>query len=417
MITRSIAPLRQLGPVVSRYFLSIALVSFAVDGGVVAVLLNLYLARLSYGPEQIGLVNSAGSLVFALVSLPAGMLGQRFGSRRMLVIGLGILAGGCLLLPLADLLPATQRLGWLIGQIIVVYTGLAIYFVNTAPFLLSVIEAARRNALFSLQTGLSSFAAFVGSLLGGLLPPLCAAIFGLSADDPAAYRYALLLAAVALLPGIVALRALPDARSGHASEAQRPPARGTAPSALRALVGLLALIALVRTLQVSGLAVVSSFFNVYLDAALRLPSAQIGAIIAAGRLLGVPAALATGRLTARFGNRAVVIGATLGTAVSILPLALIPHWGAAGFGFIGVIGFSWVRYAASLVYFLELVPPQHRATVSGVTEMAAGVCFTLLTFSGGYIIALLGFQTLFLLGAAITALSAGVFWLLFRSRP
>jgi predicted MFS family arabinose efflux permease len=130
----------------------------------------------------------------------------------------------------------------------------------------------------------------------------------------------------------------------------------------------------------------------------------------------VPAAFATASLTARFGNRGVVIGASLATAVSILPMALIPHWGAAGLSFIGVIASSWVRYAASVVYFLELVPPKRRATVSGVTEMAAGLCFTALAFGGGYIIALFSYRSLFLIGAAITALSAVVFWVLFRKR-
>jgi predicted MFS family arabinose efflux permease len=188
------------------------------------------------------------------------------------------------------------------------------------------------------------------------------------------------------------------------------------PVAAASIVGLLALIALVRLLQVSGLAALTTFFNVYLDSELLLPTAQIGAIIACGRLLGVPAALATSALTARFGNRAVVIGASLGTALSILPIALIPHWGAAGLSFIGVIGLSWIRYAASTVYFLELVPPARRATVSGVTEMAAGITFTVLTFGGGYAIVLLGYRSLFLVGAVLTGLSALVFWRAFRRR-
>ncbi len=49
--------------------------------------------------------------------------------------------------------------------------------------------------------------------------------------------------------------------------------------------------------------------------------------------------------------------------------------------------------------------------------MAAGLCFTALAFGGGYIITLFSYRSLFLTGAAITALSAAVFWLLFRRRP
>ncbi|MFL5802168.1 MAG: hypothetical protein ACJ8CR_10560, partial [Roseiflexaceae bacterium] len=232
--------------------------------------------------------------------------------------------------------------------------------------------------------------------------------------QPAPYRYALILAALALLPAMLAIRAAPHTTVRHE---EVPVAASIAPPrAAPAIFGLLAMIALVRLLQVAGLAATTTFFNVYLDTALLMPTAQIGAIIAFGRLLGVPAALATAGLTARFGNRGVVIGASLGTAISMLPLALIPHWGAAGLSFIGVIGLSWIRYAASVVYFLELVPPRRRATVSGVTEMAAGICFTVLAFGGGYMIALLGYRSLFLASATITGLSALVFWLCFRSR-
>jgi MFS family permease len=181
-------------------------------------------------------------------------------------------------------------------------------------------------------------------------------------------------------------------------------------------LGLLSRIALVRFLQIAGLAVTSTFINLYFDAELRVPTAQIGVLLAIGRLVSVPAALTSAALSARFGNRNVVIGASLATAVGMLPLALIPHWGAAWLSLMIVAGLSGVRYAASMIYFLDLVPPTRRATTAGVTEMAAGICFTALTFGGGYIITLLGYRALFLLGAALTSLSVLVFWALFRGR-
>src|SRR5918998_3325975 len=111
---RYVHGLRQLGPDMGRYYLVISLLGFAVDGGVYAVLLNLFLARLGYGPEEIGLVNAAGMVVFALASLPAGIVGERWGSKQVMLWGLGLLVAGAVLLPLADLLPATGRLPWLL---------------------------------------------------------------------------------------------------------------------------------------------------------------------------------------------------------------------------------------------------------------------------------------------------------------
>jgi MFS family permease len=415
MATRYVSALRRLNPTLARYFVTIAVVGFALDGGVYALLLNLFLLRLGYRPEQIGLVNSAGTLTFALSSLPAGMLGARWGNHGLLSIGLGLMLVGCLLLPLAEMLASEWRLPWLLANTIVLYLGLACYFVNTAPFVMEIVGTTERNQIFSFQTALLSLAAFIGSLFGGFLPPIIAELLGVSLEQPTPYRYALIVAGLTVIPALLAIR---TARLGSAPpEVARNPVEVVRPATAAAvpLFGLLATMALVRLLQVSGVAATTTFFNVYLDAVLLVPTAQIGTILAVGRLLGVPAALASSALTARFGNRAVVTAASIGTALSILPLALVPHWGAAGLGFIGVVGFSWIRYAASVVYFLELVPPNRRATVSGVMEMAAGVCFTMLAFGGGYAIAWLGYQSLFLIGAALTGLSALVFWRSFRA--
>ncbi len=405
--------LRQLRPDLGRYYLAVSLLGFAIDGGVYAVLLNLFLARLGYGPEVIGLVNAAGMVVFALASLPAGIVGERWGSKRIMLGGLGLLVAGAVLLPLADLLPAAARLPWLIIMLSCLYLGLALAFVNTAPMLLGLVAPDQRNQAYSTQTALLGLASFVGSLLGGLLPTVVSVLTGVALDQPMPYRYGLMVAGITLIPALLALARI---QPGAVPEMPAPPAGAPGTHAAHSILRLLSLIALVRVLQIAGLAVTSTFSNLYLDAELRVPTAQIGVLLAIGRLVSVPAALTSAALSARFGNRNVVIGASLATAVGMLPLALIPHWGAAWLSLMIVAGLSGVRYAASMIYFLDLVPPNRRATTAGVTEMAAGICFTALTFGGGYIITLLGYRALFLLGAALTSLSALVFWALFRGR-
>lgn len=413
---RYLGDLRRFGPNVARYFVAVALVGFAIDGGIYAALLNLYLARIGYGPEQIGLVNAAGALVFAVASLPAGLLGERRGSRPIMLIGLGLLAGGGALLPLADAMPAAARMPWLLATISGLYIGLALYFVNGAPVLLGLIRPDQRNQAYGTQTALIALSAFLGSLIGGLLPPLIGGLIGAPLDTPAPYRYGLIIAGLALSPGLLAISALPSAEL-HEQPGAPAAAPAAAPASAAAPIGgLLTRIALVRIIQLSGLATVSTFLNLYLDTALRVPIAQIGLILALGRLAGVPAALLTSSMSARFSNRRVVIATSLATGVGMLPLALIPHWSAAALSMAAVFAFSAIRYASSMVYFLDMVPASRRATVVGVTEMSAGVCFTAFTYGGGYIIALLGYQALFLLSAGLSALSALAFWGLFKRK-
>jgi MFS family permease len=414
MVTQETRRFAWLNASVMLYLFAVSMVAFALDGGVYTVLMNLFLVRLNYGPEQIGLINSVGTFVFALSSLPAGVVGERWGSRRTMLVGLVLMALSGTLFPLADALALNWRFPWLVGNIAVLYFGLALFFVNTAPYVLELVGPNQGNAVISLQTATMSLCAFVGSLLGGFLPPLFATWLDATLSMPVPYRYALMLGGLAMLPALFALLlARPAApRAATASVATAALAQGSVLAA--PLLGLLLTITVVRMLQVAGIGAVNTFNNVYLDTQLLVPTAEIGLISAAARLIGVPAALSTAFFTRRFGNRGVVIGASIASALCILPIALLPNVGAAAFTVVSIIGLSWIRYGSSLVFFLELVPPQRRAVVSGVTEMAGGVCFTAVTFGGGYLIASYGYQSLFLLSAIITGLSALVFWLAFR---
>src|SRR5262245_6727144 len=87
-----------------RYFVTIGALGFAIDG-VYAVLLNLYLLRLGYGPEFIGQVNGLALVTFAVMGLPSGVLGAKWTSRQMLRVGLGVALLGTGLLPLAEFTP------------------------------------------------------------------------------------------------------------------------------------------------------------------------------------------------------------------------------------------------------------------------------------------------------------------------
>ncbi|MBT5327347.1 MAG: hypothetical protein HOL51_14620, partial [Gemmatimonadetes bacterium] len=65
-----------------RLFLVSVMASGVCYMGLYFLLINLYLLRLGYGLEFIGVFVSTGAFSFAISSLPAGIVGRRFGSRR-----------------------------------------------------------------------------------------------------------------------------------------------------------------------------------------------------------------------------------------------------------------------------------------------------------------------------------------------
>ena len=292
--------------------------------GIYALLLNLYLLRLGYGPAVIGLVNAAGPLALALGSLPAGVLSQRWGSRRSLILGFSLLMLGFGLLPLVEFIPDGGRIGWLVATYMLAWLGGTFFVVSGNPFLVSATTAQERNHAFALQSAILALSGFVGNLVGGLLPGWFAGIFDVGLEQALPYRYPLWFAAALMLPAVFAAWALqpvsdePDQRSAASSAA--------------APVTMMLLLTLVFLLRGAGEWAMRIFFNVYLDAGLHETTARIGTLTAVGQLLGI-AALSAPLAMARWGKVRTIGWGSVGMACAYLPLILLRHW---------VGGRSWV---------------------------------------------------------------------------
>ena len=383
-----------------------ALTGFTVFGGIYSVLLNLYLLRLGYGPEFVGQVNAAGAVAFAAFSLPVGLLGGRWGNRRSLIVGMSLAALGYFLLPLAEFVPDCWRQAWLLGTITLGMLGMCLYLVNGAPFLTAHAAPQVRSYVFSTMVAVWPLAGFAGSLIGGFLPDLFATALGLSSDHPAPYRYPLLIAASLLL---IAAGALMTTREAESAETQATPAGSGRPPFL--LIGVLSL---VTFLQMTAESSTRTFLNVYMDDALGVPTSLIGALAAAGQVLAFTAAIAAPRLVARRGRNAAIIYGSAGMALALLPLALLPHWSAAGLGGMLLIAAGAVRRSVFILFQQELVAPRWRVTINSVLTASFGISSAGIALGGGYLITALGYQTLFLTAAGLTATGTLVFWGFFR---
>ena len=381
------------------------LVTRALEGGVLyglrGVTISLYLLRLGYGPEFIGLFSAVGLLSYAGFCVPAGVLGSRWGSRRVMILAMAVQLIGMGLQPLSGLGPQMWQSGWLLATGVLGSLGAALYYVNAIPFLMSATTPRDRSYAFSLATALETLAGFVGSLIGGLMPELFARIFSLSLDGPEPYRYGLLLAVVLFIPAIPVLLAAqggrPPARQKQSTEKGKPP------------YTVMILFALIVVFRYVGRGATNTFFTVYLDTRLHLTAAQIGTVVAVAQLAAVLAALITPRLVSRWGNDRTGFAAMWGSALSLLLIALIPHWAGAGLGLVTGSAALTITMTSMVVYGQELVSPRWRATMSGAVSTASGLGMASAAILGGYVITALGYRALFLAGSGATVIGTVLF--------
>ena len=412
MLGRILSLYRAFNSQARLFFAVIVGLTFVADG-LVSVLLNLYLLRLDYGTEFIGLVNAVALLTFGLASLPAGILGSRLSTTALMKFGAIFCLVGGILLPMAEWLPPGWRELGLVLPPALMFGGFAFVFVNGAPFLINVVDVAYKHQAFALKAAHWSLAGFAGSLVGGLLPGAVAGMYGWTLGDPEPYRITFALATVVLaLSAALALRIRPLPRKAAPAPSEEDPvAEGAGKGWAAPILMLIVIMTVIRLFQVAGSATAMVYFNVYMDQQLAVSTALIGAMAAIGRLTGVPSALLTPWLVQRWGNIRVVIGASIVATLCLIPMALVEHWLAASFGYIGAISMMSARYTAFIVYILDLVPRSWQALMAGTGEAAAGMSFAMMALGGGFILSAFAFRDLFLLGALLTLIGTALFWL------
>lgn len=397
------------------HYINVGSYTLTLDGGIYTVILNLYMLRLGFNAAEVGAVNAAGMLAFALASLPVGGLGERWGYRRMITVGTVMAIVGALLVVGAEVAPRAAQVPIMIAAIVVVYVGMASFFVNMVPYMVAFTDDRTRTTAFAAQSAVGGSFAFVGSLIGGSLPVLMAALTGATLQSSVPFALTLLLAPLLLC---IPLRISFIQRDPPPHPEPEPPgtlARDEAlPSVARSFFWLIAFFAIVRALQVALPGSTTTFFNVYMDTDLQAGTADIGAIQAATRLLTIPVALLIPTLSRRFGVVGVSVAASLLTAACAIPIALAPTWVVAGLGFIVAGVATTLRYNTFMIFSMERTPPQLRGSCNGAQEMLAGLSFALAALVGGTLIAPLGFDFVFLGTAAITVLGTLIFWVYAR---
>lgn len=128
-----------------------------------------------YDAAVLSWILNAYTVVYAAFLIPAGGLADRFGSKRMFLLGIGVFSGASILASMA------AEPGWLIGSRVVQAIGAAILTPASLSLLLSGFPPDHRPKVISLWGATGALAAACGPSLGALV------------TDVAGWRYALVL--------------------------------------------------------------------------------------------------------------------------------------------------------------------------------------------------------------------------------
>lgn len=388
--------------------LTIATGVFAVSFmGIQMLAKTLYILRLGYGLEYLGLFGATGAISYMAMSLPSGALGSYWGTRWTMFIGGVITVSGMASLPLVELLPSALRPIWPIVTQAITSGGWALFNINMVPALMGATTVQNRSSAYALNSMMRGFGSFTGAITAGLLPTLFQTLWGYSPELPDPYRLSLWVAAVI---GLLALIPLFLARPTVqvVTTTQEQVATGFP------VLTITLLVFHVYFAQV-GIAVCQTFCSAYMDSDLRLTPAMIGLIIGAGQFAAVLAPLFGPRLAARHGHPWLLTATNLASAFSLLPLALLPHWSGVAVGGLGVMALSALWMPALQVFQMELVDARWRSLAYGIVSMAMSLTFASTSLLGGRFAAQWGYQRLFLLAVGLSLVGVVIIWAMRRN--
>jgi predicted MFS family arabinose efflux permease len=302
---------------------------------------------------QLGLFTGVYGLLAMLLSVPAGISANRYGVKRVLVLGLvGVAAGSVLLGEAWSFASALTFRGLTIFGYRFAFVSVLVAVALTAP-------ASLRGRTMGILGATSALASVIGAPLGGIL----VGAFG--------WRVAILGYAAMAVLGAAVFWLFYRPTSDDATSASAPPPHGSS-SGSAFLSPIAWMLALIVGLGGFGQFTVTYFIPSVADTLYGLNAASAGVIISTGYLTAIIVNLAIGMLADRF-NKLLVLGAVfvlLALASSSMTIDDQLVFRIAAAMVIG-LGFS----AANQLYGLAgSVMPRHEAGhAMGVVSLGAGL--------------------------------------------
>ena len=130
------------------------------------LLFNLYLKELGFGESSIGNLISTTSLGISLMAIPAAFIIDKFHVKHLVMTGM-ILSSSFYFFQILNTTEAA-----LFGFGLAASMFQALFNISAAPFYLRNSKPEQRIHLFTLNSGISMMAHFVGYLIGGYLPEI-----------------------------------------------------------------------------------------------------------------------------------------------------------------------------------------------------------------------------------------------------
>ena len=342
--------------------------------------------------QQLGIIAAIPPLCQALLSIPVGLLSDRVGSRKMILVSLAVAAIGSLLASQA------QNPAMLIIAVSLVYINTAIYHPASYSFTTRLFRTRDRPTALGVHGAGGTF----GMAIGPISVSILMGIFALG------WRHVYLFWAVPILFGAIAVLMIKEEPTtdviDEPSEAEpRPQNQSTSLLSL----GLVMFLTFLSIRMVAG-QMVGTFFTTYLVYEKGFSEELSSLIYGSGSLLGLVSAPVGGLLASRFGEKKWLMTALSLSYVSLALAISLPNIVAfvvlyLSYGFCNTLGM-----AANSAIMARLTPSRRRGLGYALFFLPGSIMGAVTPIIAAHIAEAFGLGSNFIVALAVYAVGLAV---------
>ncbi len=369
--------------------------------GFSGLVLPIYLSRLGVDTGTIGLLFTLSSLVYTALLIPSGLLSDRYGRRRFVLLGTGLYAVSFGFLAAARELPAVGAAVLLGG----------VYFGTTSAAWTALIAGrvhpTNHSRAFALNSVAWTAASALGTLLGGL-PELLSRLVGLEILE----TYRLLFAGAAGLVGVAWV--LVWLVGGDQAVTTRLSLGNLVPRRSRRLLLKYAAVAL-WTGAAYGLAI--QLLPLWFYFRFGVDEEALSGWFALGSLMALPSAYLVPWLVGRVPLQRIPVAVWVVAALTLVGISLAPDYRLAALIYLFRSLVIFMNMPVMQTFLMGRVPPEERGAAAALSEAVWALGATLTpTLAGRWLEAGL-YQAPLWAAALCTLTAATLFQLLLSPEP
>jgi len=387
------------------YIVSTALVGFGSGIWNVIFYLYLNLPEVGFQPDFISNMFTAGALATGFIALPAGLIIERLGTKKAILIGLtsNLFNIVQFLVLQPSLLLFASLISGLIGTV---------SWVASAPFIMENSTKEERTFLFSVDWAIMIIMNFVGSMAGGAMPDLFNSFLGLPTGlsaSAAGYRLSLLISMALSLASVIPILLIRERKRQTQQRMGDLFALKNVKSG-RTILKFMLPVGIIGF----GAGFIVPLFNIFFKLKFAATTEEIGVLSALSNITLVIGTLSAPALAKRLGKVKAIALCEFFSMPFIMLMTLSPNLGFAGAAYITRNALMNMAGPITTAFQMEMVTETERATTNGLMVMSDNIPRAITASISGGMMTLSDFYTPFSATTITYFMASSLFYTFFR---